>query len=125
MLNDRTVLMAVGVLGLRRGKMEPAMSRAVVTVSLGLAIAGILALPSAAQFVQSSKSAAEGGFDFVAPPSIKSNRVFRINRATGEVIACHYERATGIGRTECSQSGEGAGPQLPGEYGLVASHMQE
>jgi hypothetical protein len=100
------------------------MSRAVVhALAIGFVVAGALAAPTAAQMPQMTKS--EAGYEFVAPPSIKSNRIYRVHRLTGEVGACQYETGPGIGNTKCLASGEGAGKQEPGDYGLVASHMQD
>jgi hypothetical protein len=65
-----------------------------------------------------------GGYEFVAPPGRSFNRVYRVNRATGEVNACQFEHGTGPGVTRCFPSGIGAGPQAAGDYGLVASNLQ-
>lgn len=55
------------------------------------------------------------------------NRIYRIDRFSGEISSCQYGLQEGtIGVTLCFASGEGAGPQVPGEYGLVASkHERE
>lgn len=75
-----------------------------------------------------------GEYEFLAPPQVNLNRVYRIDKTTGEVIACQYALNDGktdiepgaFGVTLCYRSGEGAGRQEPGEYGLVASrHEQE
>ncbi|MGA2794995.1 MAG: hypothetical protein ABSE69_15985 [Roseiarcus sp.] len=53
---------------------------------------------------------------------------------TGEIIACQYGHNPGktdiepgaFGVTVCYRSGEGAGKQDPGDYGLIATrHEQE
>src|SRR5215203_4105048 len=52
-------------------------------------------------------------YDFVPAPQTDLNRVYRIDKVTGEV-------------TLCFGAGEGAGPQAAGEYGLIASkHERE
>lgn len=68
-------------------------------------------------------------YEFVPAPQTDLNRMYRIDKVTGEVTSCQYglqESAGGIGLTVCFGSGEGAGPQPPSEYGLVASrHARE
>ncbi len=66
-------------------------------------------------------------FDFVPAPQTDLNRIYRIDRFSGEISSCQYGLQEGtIGVTLCFGSGEGAGPQVPGEYGLVASkHERE
>ena len=67
-------------------------------------------------------------FLFVPAPQQDLNRVYRIDRATGEVIACQFaiKDDSSIGLTLCYPSGEGAKAGAPGDYGLVASsHRQE
>ncbi len=66
-------------------------------------------------------------YEFVPSPSQSLNRVYRIDRATGEVTSCQYALKEGtIGVALCFGSGEGAGSQTPGEYGLVSSrHTNE
>ena len=66
-------------------------------------------------------------FDFVPAPQIDLNRVYRVDKATGEVTSCQYGLQEGsIGATLCFAAGEGAGPQAASEYGLVASrHTRE
>jgi hypothetical protein len=70
---------------------------------------------------------AAASFDFVPAPQTDLNRIYRIDRFTGEISSCQYGLQEGtIGVTLCFASGEGAGPQVPGEYGLVASkHERE
>ncbi|KQS74973.1 hypothetical protein ASG32_07685 [Methylobacterium sp. Leaf361] len=82
------------------------------------ACAALQALPAAAT-----------SFEFVPAPQTDLNRMYRVDKVTGEVTSCQYglqESAGGIGQTVCFGSGEGAGPQTPSEYGLVASrHTRE
>jgi hypothetical protein len=68
-----------------------------------------------------------GNYDFVAAPQIDLNRVYRIDKATGEVGACQYGLKDGapVGVTLCYPAGEGAGAQTPSEYGLVASRHEK
>ncbi|MFC7399776.1 hypothetical protein ACFQU1_21415 [Chelatococcus sp. GCM10030263] len=64
-------------------------------------------------------------FEFVPAPQTDLNRIYRIDRVTGEVSACQYGLKEGtIGVTFCYPAGEGASKQTPGEYGLVASHHE-
>ena len=69
-------------------------------------------------------------FEFVPAPQIDLNRVYRVDKVTGEVTSCQYglrEGAVGsVGLTVCYGAGEGASAQPPSEYGLVASrHTRE
>jgi hypothetical protein len=73
--------------------------------------------------------AASGGnaapYDFVPAPQTDLNRIYRIDRVTGEVSSCQYGLQEGtVGATLCFGAGEGAGAQIPGEYGLVASRHE-
>jgi hypothetical protein len=64
-------------------------------------------------------------YDFVPAPQTDLNRIYRIDRITGEVSSCQYGLQEGtIGVTLCFSAGEGAGAQTPGEYGLVASRHE-
>jgi len=64
-------------------------------------------------------------YDFVPAPQTDLNRVYRIDRITGEVSSCQYGLQEGtVGVTLCFGGGEGAGAQPPGEYGLVASRHE-
>jgi hypothetical protein len=66
-------------------------------------------------------------YQFVPAPQVDLNRIYRIERATGEMAACQYGLKEGtVGVTFCYPAGEGAGPQAPGEYSLIASkHERE
>ena len=79
-----------------------------------------LALLAAAQ------SAHAANYEFLAAPETDLNRVYRLDRATGEIGACQYglKGSSAVGVTLCYPPGEGAGPQAPSEYSLVASHHQ-
>lgn len=64
-------------------------------------------------------------YEFSPPPSESANRVYGVNRTTGEVSACQYERPEGnlLGITRCFRQGEGAGVQKPGTYLLVPTRF--
>lgn len=64
---------------------------------------------------------------FLAAPQVDLNRMYRVDRATGEMGSCQYAVKDGtVGVTLCFPAGEGAGPQEPGVYDLVASnHSRE
>src|SRR5215204_4124964 len=65
-------------------------------------------------------------YDFAPAPQNDLNRIYRIDRATGEVISCQYGLEGTVGATLCFAAGEGAGPQAPAEYGLLPSrHNRE
>ncbi len=67
--------------------------------------------------------AAAGNYEFLAAPQTDLNRVFRLDKSTGEVGACQYGLKEGspIGVTLCYPPGEGAKAGTFSEYGLVAS----
>ena len=71
--------------------------------------------------------ASAASFDFAPAPQTDLNRVYRVDRLTGEVTSCQYGLKEGtVGVTLCFGAGDGAGPQPAGEYGLVASrHVRE
>jgi hypothetical protein len=62
-------------------------------------------------------------YEFLAPPETDLNRVYRLDKATGEMGACQYGvKEGGVGLTLCYPAGEGAGPQSSSEYALAATH---
>jgi hypothetical protein len=65
-------------------------------------------------------------YEFVAAPATDLNRVFRLDKATGEVGACQFGLTDegSIGVTLCYKPGDGARPQAPGDYGLVATRHE-
>ena len=69
---------------------------------------------------------AAGNFDFLAAPQIDLNRIFRVDKETGEVGACQFGLKEGspVGVTLCYPPGQGAGPQSPSDYTLVASRHE-
>jgi len=67
-------------------------------------------------------------YEFLAAPDIALNRIYRLDRATGEVGACQYglsEKEGTVGVTLCYPPGQGAGPQASSEYALIASHHEK
>lgn len=71
--------------------------------------------------------AAAASYEFAPAPQTDLNRVYRVDRLTGEVTSCQYGLQEGtVGVTLCFGAGEGAGPQAPGEYALMPSrHVRE
>ena len=70
-------------------------------------------------------AAAAASFDFAPSPQIDLNRVYRIDRVTGEVGACQFQlKDGGVGATICFPAGDGAGPQTAGDYGLMPSRHE-
>jgi hypothetical protein len=66
-----------------------------------------------------------GIFEFAPAPQTDLNRVYRIDRSSGEVGACQFQlKEGGVGITICFPSGEGAGPQPAGEYTLMPSRHE-
>jgi hypothetical protein len=69
--------------------------------------------------------ASAGQYEFVPAPQTDLNRIYRVDRVTGEVGACQYGQKEGtFGVTLCFAAGEGAGKQEPSDYGLVASRHE-
>lgn len=73
-------------------------------------------------------------YEFLAAPQINLSLVYRLDKLTGDVIACQFAHNPGrsevgpgaFGVTNCYRGGDGASGQPPGEYGLVATrHEQE
>ncbi len=91
------------------------------------ALPSALPLALAAVLGSAMPALAAGPFEFVPAPQIDLNRVYRIDRSSGEVTSCQYGlRDDSVGVTLCFPAGEGASAQAPGEYGLVASrHARE
>ena len=90
---------------------------ATIAFPIGAAALGLFAL--------ASWPALAAPYDFVPAPQNDLNRIYRIDRATGEVIFCQYGLQEGtVGATLCFAPGEGAGPQAPAEYGLVPSRHE-
>ena len=92
------------------------------------------AMAAAALSLLGAGAAAAGQYEFLAAPQINLSLVYRLDKLTGDVIACQYAHNPGktdiepgaFGVTSCYRSGEGATKQEPGDYGLVATrHEQE
>lgn len=67
--------------------------------------------------VAPAQANAQSRFEFLAPPSTVSNRIYRVDTRTGAMGVCWFNGT----HTECL-SGKGlAGPQTPGRYALVRS----
>jgi hypothetical protein len=82
----------------------------------------------------SGAALANNQWEFLAAPQINLSLVYRLDKLTGDVIACQYAHNPGkpdvepgaYGVTACYRGGEGAAKQEPGDYGLVATrHEQE
>jgi len=81
-----------------------------LVLSMGLAATGLV-------------SASAQQFEFAASPHQGLNRVYRVDRVSGEVGACQFGlRDSGIGVTLCYPAGEGAKAGPAGEFGLLASN---
>jgi hypothetical protein len=64
-------------------------------------------------------------YEFMAPPQLDLNRLYRLDKSTGEVTACQYLQKEGtLGMTACFPAGEGAGKQEPGDYALIVSRHE-
>ncbi len=88
-----------------------------------LPLAGMVVLALAAMCGAAAQAAAS--YEFLAAPETDLNRVYRLDRATGEIGACQYGLKEGtVGVTLCYPPGEGAGPQGSSEYSLVASRHE-
>jgi hypothetical protein len=82
----------------------------------------------------SASVAAAGQYEFLAAPQINLSLVYRLDKLTGDVIACQFAHNPGrtdvgpgaFGVTSCYRSGDGATKQDPSDYGLIATrHEQE
>lgn len=70
-------------------------------------------------------AALAASYEFVPAPQTDLNRIYRVDKYSGEVGSCQYGLQEGsVGTTLCFGPGEGAGPQPSGEFGLVASHHE-
>ena len=70
-------------------------------------------------------AAAAATYEFLAAPETDLNRVYRLDKATGEMGACQYGLAEGtVGITLCYPPGDGGGAQSQSEYALVASRHE-
>ncbi len=94
-------------------------------------VCGFAAIAACA-FAPDAKAA--GQYEFLAAPQINLSLVYRLDKLTGDVIACQFAHSPGrtdvgpgaFGVTTCYRSGDGATKQGPSDYGLVATrHEQE
>ena len=91
----------------------------------GLLLGGAVLAGSLATGGGYASAAGSGSFDFMPAPQTDLNRIYRVDRTTGEVTSCQYGLQEGtVGVTLCFGPGEGGGPQAPGEYGIVASRHE-
>jgi hypothetical protein len=67
--------------------------------------------------------AAAQQFQFMPAPQTDLNRIYRVDRTSGEVGACQYALKEGsVGVTLCFGAGEGAGPQpAASDFALISS----
>jgi hypothetical protein len=84
--------------------------------------------------VSPASALASSQYEFLAAPQINLSLVYRLDKLTGDVIACQYAHNPGkpdvepgaYGVTACYRGGDGASKQEPGDYGLIATrHEQE
>ncbi len=69
-----------------------------------------------------ASQASAASYEFLAAPETDLNRVYRLDKATGEMGACQYGLSENtIGVTLCYPPGEGGGAQSQSEYALIAS----
>ena len=84
-----------------------------------------LVLVAGLAVLAAAQGALAANYEFLAAPETDLNRVYRLDRATGEIGACQYGlKEASVGVTLCYPPGEGAGPQAPSEYSLVASRHE-
>ncbi len=83
----------------------------------------ILAIAALSTCYAGAAARAAGNYEFLAAPQTDLNRVFRLDKSSGEVGACQYGLKDGaaIGVTLCYPPGEGAKAGSVSEYALVAS----
>jgi len=86
---------------------------------------GARLLLAAASWCAAVAGASAAPFDFAPAPQTDLNRVYRVDKATGEVGACQFQlKEGGIGTTMCFPAGEGAGAQPPSDYTLMPSRHE-
>jgi hypothetical protein len=95
------------------------------TLALVAGAACLLAAPA---------GAAQPNYEFLPAPQINLSLVYRLDKLTGDVIACQFAHNPGrtdvgpgaFGVTSCYRGGDGATKQEPSDYGLIATrHEQE
>jgi hypothetical protein len=76
--------------------------------------------------IGAAAGARAANYEFLAAPQTDLNRIYRVDTATGEMIACQYGLKEGtVGVTLCYAAGEGAGPQPQGDYALISSRHEK
>ena len=91
------------------------------------------ALLGALACLASAPAVADGHYEFLAAPQINLSLVYRLDKLTGDVIACQFARNPGkpdvepgaFGVTQCFRGGDGASKQDPGDYGLIATRLEQ
>ncbi len=81
----------------------------------------------------SASAAAGERYDFLPAPQVNLSLLYRLDRLTGDVIACQFAHNPGktdvgpgaYGVTACARGGEGATNQPPGDYALMASRNEQ
>ena len=77
---------------------------------------------AAALMLAATVEASAASYEFLAAPETDLNRVYRLDKATGEMGACQYGLSENtVGVTLCYPPGEGGGAQSQSEYALIAS----
>ncbi len=77
---------------------------------------------AAALILSATAQASAASYEFLAAPETDLNRVYRLDKATGEMGACQYGLSENtVGVTLCYPPGEGGGAQSQSEYALIAS----
>ncbi|RYC33758.1 hypothetical protein D3273_00435 [Lichenibacterium minor] len=77
---------------------------------------------AAALILAATAQAWAASYEFLAAPETDLNRVYRLDKATGEMGACQYGLSENtVGVTLCYPPGEGGGAQSQSEYALIAS----
>ena len=103
---------------------------------LSRSLAGGLATIAALAFIPGSEAGQyePAQYEFLAAPQINLSLVYRLDKLSGDVIACQFAHNPGrtdvgpgaFGVTNCYRSGDGATTQPPSDYGLIATrHEQE
>ena len=93
------------------------------TLARLIAAAGLCATATTA--LTATAWAAASTYDFLAAPETDLNRVYRLDKATGEIGACQYGiKENSVGVTLCYPPGEGATAQAQSEYALLASRHE-
>ena len=64
--------------------------------------------------LSTSPADAQGRYEFLAPPSTQSNRIYRVDTRTGAMGVCWFNGT----HTECMTGSGIAGPQAAGQYTL-------